>query len=254
MPKEEKKSLLTKIVERRPPLYWWILLNISIACLAVVSWLYFVPTFNFPEVPKHYERMIWLGRPPQLPAYGAEDAPKGITIDTEAAHQIFTSEELTSDDLTELNATFLRNYIQGIKLEKFNYYIKGDFQVTRCRALNTDDMFQHGIVVEAQAIRKIGGSLDAVPFLVNVEYILPGVDHGYIDHFTAGTSFQLHRVPNFCSVIHVERSEDESGETIVHLTLAPLVTIPPLHFSSSLTLNLDTPERIYPEKQLPLFN
>lgn len=253
MPKEEKKSLLTRIVERKPPLYWWALLNISVACLAVISWLYFVPTFNYPEVPEHYQRMIDLGRAPQLPGYSSSDAPDGKTIGPEKIHQTFTSSELNAADLTELNKTLLRNYIQNIKLEKLNYYIKGSFKVSQARALNDDDMFRKGIVVQARSQRHIGEANSLVPFLVDIEYILPSVSPDTLKHFTKGTSFDLFQVPHFCTILNVKRTTGADGETIVYLTVVPITIDPPLALPNDKTVTLTTPKRIYPAAGLPIY-
>ena len=253
MPKEEKKSFLTRIVERKPPLYWWVLLNISIGCLAVMSWLYFVPTFNYPEVPEHYERMIKLGRAPELPSYKAPLAPKGTTISPEKAHQIFTSSELTEDDLAELNKTLLRNYIQNIKITKLNYYIKGTFKVSETRKLNKNDLFADGIAIKATAQRQVGTNNRLVPFLVEIEYLLPGLKASDMRHFTKGKMFEIYEVPNYCNVLHAARSTGADGETIVRLTVVPIVTDPPLIIDENTTLHIKTPERIYPANELPIF-
>ena len=253
MPQEEKKSLLTRIVERKPPLYWWMLLNISMGCIAVMSWLYFVPTFNYPERPEHYERMITLGRAPSLPAFSAENAPSGSTLDVEKVHQLFTSNELSDNDLEELNNTFLRNYIQQIKLKKFNYYIKGKFKVVQTRELTKDDLFTSGIVVRARSQRTIGANHKLVPFLVDIEYILPGVDAAELDYFSTGKLFNIYKVPHYCTILHVNRNTGSDGETVVYLTIAPLVVSPPLHLSQGKTITLTPPERIFPANSLPIF-
>ena len=253
MPKEEKKSLLTRIVERKPPLYWWALLNVSVICAAVMSWLYFVPTFNYPEVPEHYERILKLGRTPILPAFNADQAPRGNTLNSEEIHQMFTSSELDDEDLYQLNTTLLRNYIQGIKLEKFNYYIRGKYKVTKARQLTKTDMFRSGIVVQAQSVRQVGTNQKLVPFLVEIEYLLPNVSPSQLDYFKPGKVFDIYQVPHFCSVLHVQRNTGADGETVVYLTVVPLVADPPLTLDNGQRLNPRAPERIYPEKSLPIF-
>ncbi len=256
MPKEEQKNWLTKLVERKPPLYWWLLLNISMACIAVVSWLYFVPTFNYPEDPANYERIIKLGRTPELPAYSAIDAPDGETLSPQAAHRMFTFSELSDTDLSELNSTLLRNYIQNIKLKKFNFYVKGKFKIQTARALTQEDIFQDGIVIQARALRQVGTDDRLVPFLVSLEYILPGVTKNQLKHFSKGKIINLHKVPHHASVIHVRRATEVDGEIIVHLTAVPITTSPPQQFSgenaNKLNLDITIPERIYPEFGLPV--
>ena len=253
MPPEEKKSLLTRIVESKPPLYWWTLLNILMACLVVMSWLYFVPTFNYPEDPKHYERMIKLGRAPKLPAFIAEKAPEGIAIDPEKIHQIFSSDEFSKEDLAELNRTFLRNYIQGIKISKLNYYIRGKFKVIKTRGLKEGDLFRKGIIIKAVAQREVGNDNLLVPFLIEIEYLLPGVHVETQRHFPVGKLLDIYEVPNFCSILHVSRRTGNDGETVVNLTVVPIVVQPPLALEDGTEIQLTTPGRIYPGSPLPIF-
>lgn len=250
---QDKPSLLTRIVESKPPLYWWVLLNVSMACLAVVSWFFFVPTFNYPEIPENYDRLMWLKRTPELPAYDAIEAPEGMTIAPDLAHTIFTNVEVTEQDVEELNKILLRNYIQGIKLEKLNYYLKGTFKVILSRELNDEDIFRKGIVVKARAQRKVENTDAYVPFLVEIEYILPGVEIETIDSYQKGTLFDLHKVPHHCSILHVERRVGNDGETVIYLTVVPLTVSPPQLSPEGEKIETITPERIYPERGLPIW-
>lgn len=256
MPKEEKKNWLTKLVERKPPLYWWILLNISLACIAVVSWLYFVPTFNYPEEPANYERIIKLGRTPELPAYQSINAPDGKTLSAEDVHRMFTFSDITDTDLRDLNSTLLRNYIQNIKLKKFNFYIRGKYRVTAVRKLNHQDLFQDGILIQARSLRTVGTDDRLVPFLVDIEYILPGVSEDHLTAFPEGKILTLHKVPHHASLIHVARKTRKDGETLIYISAVPITTTPTQQFhggdNQDINIEIKIPERIYPEFGLPI--
>lgn len=250
---KDKQNFLTRLVQKKPPFYWWFLLNIGMACIAVFSWFFFVPTFSQPEKTNHYERLIWLGRAPKLPAFEAIHAPEGVLLDPTQAHRMFTSSSLTKEDLEKLNDALLRNYIQGMKFDSFIYYLKGSFQVLEARSLGENDIFQDGIVVKAQSLRSVPNSEKKMPFLVEIEYILPLASKQHLQEFPKGKKFELHLTPHYCSLIHVEKRIAKDGETVVFLSLVPLTVSPPQRSPSGAELWIAAPERLFPKFKLPIF-
>ena len=114
-------------------------------------------------------------------------------------------------------------------------------------------MFRNGIVVQARAQRRIGEGNSLVPFLVDIEYILPSVSADTLKHFTKGTTFDLFQVPHFATILNIKRTTGADGETIIYLTVVPITIDPPLALPNNKSVTLSTLDRIYPAAELPIY-
>lgn len=250
MPREENLSLLTRITRGKISYFWWTILLIGMACATVCSWLFFLHTFNYPEIPKNYKRLEMLGRLPEVPNYDPLNAPDGLPQHPEELYNSFIS--LDEESIDSLNTHLLRIYIQNFKETQLNRYVQGEFQVKHVRELTEEDFITNGIVVYARALREIDGQSDPVPYLLGLKMILPGAPASTLNAYPTGMVFELFKNPNFTSIIHVHNDKLTNDEQRVIITTLPLVYKNKITSASGEKITIQAPKKVNIDRPFPI--
>jgi len=224
----------------------------GMTCLVVLSWLFFLHTFNFPEIPKNYHRLEKLGRLPEIPNFEAINAPEGEMAQPRELHNSFFN--LTPDTKQKLNTTLLRVYIQQFRDTQLNRYVQGEFKVISARKLNKNDLFGEGVVVRARSQRRIEGRPDPIPDLLDIELILPGAPSWVLKDYKKGALFEVFKTPHFSTVLHVETIEREGDEPLTYLTTVPLVYENNWKTPAGKSFKLTPPEKLLIDNSLPILD
>lgn len=247
------KGLLESWLEKKPSLFWWSILNGAILCLALASWLFFPAVFSYPEKPRNYAILKLLGQEPRVENFTPDSAPDGKTLDPEQLYQTFTSSSLNESNFAELNQNLLRNYLQNYRFDQINYYIRGTFQVEEARLLSSDDLFSEGIVLRLRAMRRISSENGLVPYLVQLDYILPHAAAKLLDSFPTGKVIELNKISHHSALLHIRQKKALDDEPMVAATAIPLCTAKELRFNTDLIVQIKTPKRLSIVKSLPIF-
>ena len=196
-------------------------MNVLCICLALVSWVFIPQVFENPHKPSNYELLDRIGRLPKVKAFSALDPPDGGIDTVKNLYSNFVSIE--SHKLKEHNERLIKNYIGNFKYEYTNIYIKGDFRVIKCRALTENDVFPHGIAIQAAAFTTGSVSGNEKNYPVWIEIILPNAPAEAALHTKKGDLLEINKNPYFASILHVQRLEREDNDPIMNFTVIPLV-------------------------------
>lgn len=217
----KKETWSERIANAKPQYFWWGLVNILCICLALISWVFIPQVFENPHKAKNYKILEKIGRLPQVKAFSALDTPEGEIGTFKNLYSNFVAFE--SDKLVELNQRLLKNYIGNFKYDYPNIYIKGDFRVIKCRALNESDVFTKGIAIQAAAFTKGSVTGNEKSYPVWIEIILPNAPAEAAQHTKRGDLLEINKNPYFASILHVQRLDREDNDPIMRFTVIPLV-------------------------------
>lgn len=249
--KREDDSFVARILSKKPPLFWWFLVNTTAFCMAVLSWIFFLQVFGNPHHPRNYELLAKMGRLQQPTPFDSLNAPKGLTFSPRTLYKKYYN--LEPDDFELLNREFLKVYINNFKDTSYNTYVQGEFRVLKTRTLGSNDFITDGIAIQAQALVQPDTFHPPTPFLVLVELILPGARASAASEYQLGDVLELNKNPYYPSIIHARRITREGDEPLISLTCIPLVSKSKVTPPRGKPFAITTPQRINLSGQLPVF-
>jgi len=204
---------------RRPPWFWWILANVTAACLAVLAWAVCLHVFTQPEKPENYRILERIGRPPELEAFTSLNAPEGAEADPRMLYRKFLA--LDEHQRALLNPRLLRNYLTNFEQPQLNTYVKGEFRIRQVRPLTAKDLFHPGFAVRARAEIHNEKSRTPSPYPVWVDFLFPTADPAAAGQFAPGKRLAAKIIPNCIAVLRVDHfTLDEQPQVL--LTAAPI--------------------------------
>ncbi len=235
---------------RKPPSwFWWTLVNVTVLCLAVLTWAACLYVFNQPEKPENHRILERISRPPELNAFTALDAPAGALADPRSLYRKFLA--LDDPQRALLNPRLLRNYLTNFEQTLLNTYIEGEFRIREVRTLTGKDLFHPGIAVRAQAEVNNEKSRRPATYPVWIDFLFPTSDSGASGQFTPGGRLVVKKIPNCVAVLRVDRFLLEEDPQIL-LTAIPIAygdytDEDKRHFPVA------PPARVRPDAPLPVF-
>ena len=211
---------MERLANRRPPYFWWLLAMIIASCFSVLSWSLCISIFNSPEVPRNYEILRQLGRLPEHKAYTSQTAPKHPTSSAPTlrkSHLGFSFSELET-----INRSLLHSYLTNFRENTFCTYLEGDYLVTGSRKLTKSDIISEGFAVQLRAYIQQDEYSDSAPYPVIAEIIFPTPYPDSYKGFHKGDMLELGITPQFASLLHVGKVEQDDDDTIVVVTAVSL--------------------------------
>ncbi len=213
------KSELEDFTKKRPPMFWWVLVNIFMIALAITSWLICLNVFRDPTHPVSYQWMMKVKRIDSLKNFTPTTAPAPKkTHDPLALESTFR--EIQKNNLQTLNQDFKREYLTNYKKYKSLHYVKGEFKIIETRPLTENDFLTQGTIIRAQAMVKPEGLGDPIPYPIFIEYLLPNTDYSAVV-FKPEDSLTLKKIPDCAAILHAgEIAHDDSSA--LYFTLVSL--------------------------------
>ena len=213
--------------KKRPPFFWWTLVNTFAIALAIASWLICLNLFEDPTHPLSYQMMLKVKRLEPLEDFTPNTAPSpshaSDPTSLEAEFQRFSQE-----DLDLLNQEYLKAYLTNYEKGKHLIYVTGDYQILTVRKLQSSDLLSSGAVLKAQALVRPGDLADPLPYPLFIEVFYPG-DPALAEKFQVGETLTLKRSPDSAAIINVSRQEAD-GRKALFFTLVALATDDPRVF------------------------
>ena len=249
--KREDDSFVARILSKKPPLFWWFLVNTTAFCLAVLSWAFFLQVFGNPHHPTNYELLDKMGRLQKPESFDSLNAPKGLTYSPRTLYKKYYN--LAPNDFDLLNKELQKVYVNNFKDTSYNTYVQGKFRVLKTRTLGKNDFITEGIAIQAQALVQPDVLYPPTPFLVLVEFILPGARASAANEYQLGDVLELNKNPYYPSVLHARRIDRAGDEPLISLTCIPLVYKSKVKPSRGTAYSITAPERINLSGQLPVF-
>lgn len=233
----------------RPAYFWWALANALALCFAIFSWIACIHIFQHPESPRNYEILLKLKRVPELKAYTALEVPPASAFSPNALYARYFN--LSDDDLSQLNSTLLRNYINNFSSPTLLSYIEGEYRVDEVRTLTSKDLFAPGFAVRTQAMVKPDEYSPTAPYPVVVEYLFPTDATDAAKQFRAGDVMAVQKIPNCAAILHVSKVTTHD-EPKLCLTVVP-IAYGEYRVGNSASFSIRPPERLQPAAKLPMF-
>jgi hypothetical protein len=247
----EDDSLVARILRRKPPLFWWFLVNASAFCLAVWSWVFFLEVFGNPHLPQNYALLERLGRQQKTKAFDSLTTPKGDTLSPRSLYKKYYN--LNPEDISLLNRELKRVYVGNLKDTTYNTYLQGQYRVLKTRTLGPDDFISDGIAIQAQALVQPDAFHPPTPYLVLVEWILPGAPSSATNSYQLGDVLELNKNPYFPSILHAVRVPRPGDEPLISLSCVPLVYDSKVSSTRGKPFSISPPERLNLNGKFPIF-
>ena len=220
-------------------------------CVAIMSWVVFLEIFGNPHRPRNYALLEKMGRQQELKAFDSLTAPSGMAYSPRSLYKKYYN--LNPEDITLLNEELKRVYIGNLKDTSYNTYIQGDFRVLQARVLGEKDFISQGIAIQAQALVQPDTFHPPTPYLVLVEWILPGAPASAIASYQLGDSISLNKNPYYPLVLHAVRVPRAGDEPLISLSCVPLVYDSPITPTRGDAFNIAPPSRLNLRGSFPLF-
>lgn len=236
-------------VKTRPPLFWWLLLNILAITFAIVSWVVCLNLFRDPTHPLSYELMFKVGRVPELEAFPSKRSLPKIHKTATAVEADSLFRKFSANDLLEFNTAILREYLTNYNKGVLLTCLTGEFTVISSRALDSEDFLSPGIIVKAQSTIQPEVDAPPVPYPVRVEIFYPGVDIPK-GTFSPGQLISLNKYRNCAALINVSHYDTKEGASLF-LSLVALRTGPLLDEEKKRLFIISPPEKANPKAGLP---
>lgn len=249
MPKEQEPTWMDRFADRRPPYFWWFLGFILASCFAVLSWSLCIAIFNNPENPRNYEILRKLGRIPEHKAYTSQTAPSHPSAPAPVLRKSYL--DFSEDELNVVNRSLLHSYLTNFRENTFCTYLEGTYRVTATRKLTQNDIITQGFAVQLRSYLQPDEYNKIAPYPVVAEIIFPTNHVDSYQGFKKGDTIELGVTPQFASLLHVAKIEQEDDDTIIRLTAVSLASkIRPPH---SGPFDLLPPVEINLHADFPLF-
>lgn len=249
--KREDDSLVTRILQKKPPLFWWFLVNTFAFCLAILSWVFFLEVFGNPHIPRNYALLDKMGRLEPVQSFDSLTAPEGTTLNPQALYKKYFN--LNDEELSLLNQELKRVYIGNLKDSSYNTYVQGQYRVLSTRTLNENDFIREGIAIQTQALVQPDLFHPPTPYLVLIEWILPGATADATKNYELGDIIELSQNPYYSSVLHAVQVPRTGDEPLISLSCVPLVYDSAIEPSRGETFKIFPPNRLNLNGEFPLF-
>ncbi|MFC5052009.1 hypothetical protein ACFPK9_15510 [Rubritalea spongiae] len=252
MPRDrEDDSFVARILKKKPPLFWWFLLNTTMLCIAILSWAFFLEIFGNPHRARNYVILEKLGRKQEVKSFDTITAPSGKAYNPSSLYKKYYN--LNPEDISLLNSELKRVYVGNLKDPSYNNYVQGEFRVLKTRVLDEQDFIQNGIAIQAQALVRPDAFHPPTPYLVLIEWILPGAPANAVESYQLGDLLELGKNPYYPFVLHALRVPRPGDEPLISLSCIPLVydskIIPPRGEAFS----IEPAERLNLNGSFPIF-
>ncbi|MGJ8673975.1 hypothetical protein [Rubritalea sp.] len=222
MPRDrEDDSLVARILQKKPPLFWWFLLNTTMLCIAILSWVFFLEIFGNPHHARNYVLLEKMGRHQEVTGFDSLTAPSGKAYNPRSLYKKYYN--LNPEDMALLNKELKRVYVGNLKDPSYNTYVQGQFRVLNTRVLGENDFIQNGIAIQAQALVQPDAFHPPTPYLVLIEWILPGAPASATQSYQLGDVLELRKNPYYPLVLHSVRVPRPGDEPLISLSCVPLV-------------------------------
>jgi hypothetical protein len=240
---------MESMATRRPSWFWWLLTLVLASCFTVLCWSLCISIFNNPEVPRNYEIMRKLGRLPEHKAYTSQTAPKHATSSAQAIRKGHLG--FNDNELKVINRSLRHSYLTNFRESTFCTYLEGEYMVTGSRKLTKDDIISEGFAVQLRAYIQADEYSDAAPYPVIAEIIFPTIYGESYKGFHKGDMIELGITPQFASLLHVGKIEQDDDDTLVVVTAVSLASrIRPPHEGP---FDLVPPNEVNLDAKFPLF-
>jgi hypothetical protein len=234
---------------RSPAWFWWILVNVTAACFAILAWVGCLFVFTHPEKPENYRWLKKIGRTPKLHEFTALDVPAGTAADPRSLYRKFLP--LSDAELAMLNPRLLRNYLTNFEQPLLNTYVEGEYRVQQVRPLATGDLFHPGFAVRARAEVRNKENERAAPYPVWIDYLFPCEPGEAIRWFSTGDVMLIEKVPNCAVVLRADRFV-HANEPQLLLTVIP-IAYGDYSVGADRSFAIAPPGEINPSARLPVF-
>jgi len=222
MPREPEPTRIERLVNQRPPYFWWMLGFILASCFAILSWSLCIAIFNAPENPQNYEILRKLGRLPEHKAYTSQTAPRHPAASAPILRKSYL--KFSDDELAAVNHDLLHSYLTGFQEPTFCAYLEGSYQVINSRKLTKDDIITQGFAVQLRAFLQPDEYNKIAPYPVIAEIIFPTPYADFYQAYQKGDMLKLNITPYFASLLNIGKIEQKDDDTIVRLTAVSLAS------------------------------
>ncbi|MFL2479054.1 MAG: hypothetical protein ACJ0K4_05825 [Verrucomicrobiales bacterium] len=223
-----------------PPLFWWSILIVTLAAIAILSWTFSTYVFDHPNKKIPYKILTKLNKISPIEKFSPQDPPKakkGFSTARSLMEEEFSN--FTGVYLSYLNDILLRDYIENYKRTEGVYYLKGTFTVTHSRKLTDSDLFTSGTVLSANC--------DDFP-KASIELVLPLTPPSPDPSIRLGTKFSIEN-DNFLCLLHIRKPSEDT----VCFTLLP-ITYEDLLISKTESIKTAPPKSLNIDGNWPLIN
>lgn len=235
------KNDIQDFVKTRPPLFWWLLLNILAITFAICSWVVCLNLFRDPTHPLSYELMYKVGRVPKLEAFLSKKSLPKISKTATAVEIDSLFRKFNNDEIAEFNKAVLREYLTNYHKSELLTCLIGDYTVISARPLDSDDFLSSGIVVRAQSTIQPEIDVPPVPYPVRVEIYYLGADFSK-DTFLPGQLISLNKYEDCAALINVSQYDTKEGDSLF-LSLVPLRAGPVSDAEKKVLYKISPPEK-----------
>ena len=190
-----------------------------------------------------------LGRLPEHKAYTSQTAPKHATSSAQAIRKGHLG--FNDNELKVINRSLRHSYLTNFRENTFCTYLKGEYKVTGSRKLTKDDIISEGFAVQLRAYIQPDEYSDSAPYPVIAEIIFPTIYAESYKGYHKGDMVELGITPQFASLLHVGKIEQDDDDTLVVVTAVSLASrIRPPHEGP---FDLVPPKEVNLDAQFPLF-
>lgn len=243
------KNDLQDFVKTRPPLFWWLILNILAITFAISSWIVCLNLFRDPTHPLSYELMFKVGRVPELQAFPTQRSLPKVQKTASAVEADTIFRQFSPDDLQKFNKTILREYLTNYRQSELLTCLVGEFTVISARPLDEEDFLSPGLLVRAQATIQPEADAAPIPYPVQIELFYLGEDIPK-DTFSPGHLISLKKNQDCAALINVSHSDSAEGNSLF-LSLVPLRSGPVRDDEKATLFTITPPEKANPKAGLP---
>ncbi len=250
MPRDPEPTRIEKLVNSRPPYFWWMLGFILATCFAILSWTLCIAIFNSPETPRNYEILRKLGRLPVHKAYTSQTAPRHPAASAPILRKSYL--KFSNEELATVNHSLLHSYLTNFQDPVFCNYLEGPYQVVQSRKLTKDDFISTGFAVQLRAFRQPDEYNKIAPYPVVAEIIFPTHHAEFYQGYKKGDMLTLNITPYFASLLNIGKIEQKDDDTIIRLTAVSLAS--KIRTPHKGTFNLTPPEEVNLQAHFPIFS
>lgn len=240
---------MQRLVERRPPWFWWFLALILASCFSILSWSLCISIFSHPEIPRNYEILKKLERLPTPRAFTSQTAPKLQTSSAATLRKSYL--EFTTTELATMNRSLLHSYLTNYNEKTLCCYLEGTYRVTQTRKLTKDDIISRGFALQLQAYIQADEFTEPTPYPVMAEIIVPTPYGDSHKAYHKGDIIELGITPHFASLLNIGMITRPDDDTIIRVTAVSLASkLRPPH---SGPFDLAPPKELNLKASFPLF-
>ncbi|MFT3992559.1 MAG: hypothetical protein QM680_14275 [Luteolibacter sp.] len=233
----------------KPAYFWWLLANALALCFAIISWAVCLDVFGHPEQARNYKILSLLKRIPEPKRYTILEVPNGNSFSPKDLYARFFGH--SDQQLDELNALLMRNYLTNFDNTALLTYVEGSYQVIATRKLGENDLIQQGFALKAQAMVKPDDFTKPLPYPVMLEYLLPTAEPKAMEDLKEKDLIDLKKSPQCAAVIRVSRILHDN-DPVLCMTVVP-IAYGPYHLGEARVFPVEPPPKLNLDADFPLF-